>query len=143
MIAMLASYILSRTLVPTLSKMLMPGEHMHGHAYKKRTIFTRYNDLRERAFERFQNAYGRLLEIFLHHRVFTLTVAGGVAIISLMLLRVIGTDFFPTTDTGLMKLHFRAPVGTRLEETSKIVLAASYPDSASAYFSCKMRTDAS
>lgn len=122
-ISMIASYILSRTLVPTLSRMLMPSEHHHGEAYKKQTIFTRFNDMRERGFENLQNAYGRLLESFLRHRKFTLVIAGAVVVVSLMLVNVVGTDFFPTTDSGLMKLHFRAPVGTRLEETEKIVLA--------------------
>lgn len=121
-ISMLASYVLSRTLVPTLSRMLMPGEHHHGEAYKKETIFTRFNDSRERFFDRFQNAYGGVLELFLRHRVFTLVIAGIIGVISVMLVGIVGTDFFPATDTGLMKIHFRAPVGTRLEETEKLVL---------------------
>src|SRR5580704_12449649 len=70
-LAMMASYILSRTLVPTLSRMLMPGEHHHGEAYKKETVFTRFNEKRERGFDRFQEGYGRILELFLRHRPFT------------------------------------------------------------------------
>ncbi len=121
-ISMLASYVLSRTLVPTLSRMLMPGEHHHGDAYKKQNIFTRFNEGRERFFDKFQNFYGGILELFLRHRVFTLVAAVIIAVISVLLVNVVGTDFFPTTDTGLMKIHFRAPVGTRLEETEKLVL---------------------
>ncbi len=121
-ISMLASYILSRTLVPTLSRMLMPGEHHHGDVYKKQTIFTRFNDRREKFFSWFENFYGSILELFLRHRIFTLIIAGVVGVISVLLVNVVGTDFFPTTDTGLMKIHFRAPVGTRLEETEKLVL---------------------
>lgn len=121
-ISMLASYLLSRTLVPTLSRMLMPGEHHHGDVYKKETFFTRFNDARERGFERFQNGYGRILGLFLAHRPFALVIAGIVAVVSILLMNIVGTDFFPATDTGLMKLHFRAPVGTRLEETEKLVL---------------------
>ncbi len=127
-ISMLASYVLSRTLVPTLSRMLMGGEHMFTEEELLRgegshSIFGKFNIARERALTRFQNAYGRLLEAFLAHRVFVLVSSGIVLILTFILAGVIGTDFFPTTDSGLMKLHFRAPVGTRLEETEKMVLA--------------------
>ncbi|MBS1902518.1 MAG: efflux RND transporter permease subunit [Bacteroidetes bacterium] len=121
-ISMIASYLLSRTLVPTLARMLMKSEHHHGETYKHKNVWSRINDARERGFDRFQEAYGRILELFLHHRTFALGVSAVVAIVSIMLVNVVGTDFFPTTDSGLMKMHFRAPVGTRLEETERIVL---------------------
>lgn len=125
-ISMLASYILSRTLVPTLSRMLMGGEPIHSeheHTTAPTTGFVnKFNYKRELFFEKFQNAYGRLLESMLLHRKLTLIVAACIVVISLLLTSVVGTDFFPTTDTGLMKLHFRAPVGSRLEETEKLVL---------------------
>ena len=72
-------------------------------------------------FDRLQSAYGNTLETFMHHRVFVLVIAGLVVILSLGLVPIIGTDFFPSVDAGLMKLHFRAPSGTRIEETDRIV----------------------
>ncbi|HUB08632.1 MAG TPA: efflux RND transporter permease subunit [Myxococcales bacterium] len=124
-LAMLASYLLSRTLVPTLARLLMASEH---HGAVPHTAWGRlarsFNDARDRGFERFQNAYGRLLHVALDHRVFTLAVAAVIGAASFALPFVIGTDFFPAVDTGQMKLHFRAPAGTRIEETEKLVLAA-------------------
>ncbi|MEI8134007.1 MAG: efflux RND transporter permease subunit [bacterium] len=122
-ISMIASYILSRTLVPTLSRMLMSGEHLDHTTNKKNNFFTRFNARRERGFDKLQDVYGKLLESFLRHRPFALIISGGVLVVSILLLNIVGTDFFPRTDTGLMKLHFRAPVGSRLEETEKLVLA--------------------
>ncbi len=126
-ISMLASYVLSRTLVPTLSRMLMAGEPVHTDhptaAEHPTSLFGRINLARERGFECFQEAYGKVLEIFLAHRAFVLSVSTVVLAITLLLTNVVGTDFFPTTDSGMMKLHFRAPVGTRLEETEQLVLA--------------------
>ncbi|HEY6838122.1 MAG TPA: efflux RND transporter permease subunit, partial [Geobacteraceae bacterium] len=134
-VAMLASYLLSRTLVPVLSRMLLGGErhnaipppatfsppHPHQGEGSLRQIFAQLNRRREEGFERFRAAYGRLLSAALHHRVFTLSVAALVGLVSLALITIIGTDFFPTVDVGLMKLHFRAPAGTRIEETEKLV----------------------
>jgi multidrug efflux pump subunit AcrB len=115
-LAMLASYVLSRTLVPTLARMLMAEEHEN-----PRSLAHRLNAARDRAFERFQNAYGRVLALLLSRRAFTLAVAGGIAVASLGLAWIVGTDFFPSVDAGLMKLHFRAPPGTRIEKTEELV----------------------
>jgi len=114
--SMLASYLLSRTLVPTLARMLL--EH-DDHAPASR--LGRFNAWRERGFRRFQDAYGRVLDRVLHHRRFVLVAGSAFAIISLGLLFVLGRDFFPTVDAGLMKLHVRAPSGLRLEETERVV----------------------
>jgi len=114
--SMLASYLLSRTLVPTLARMLLE----HDHAEPESRV-GRFNDWRERWFLRFQDAYGRVLERVLHHRRFVLVVGAAFATISLGLLLVLGRDFFPTVDVGLMKLHVRAPSGLRLEETERVV----------------------
>lgn len=128
-IAMMASYLLSRTLVPTLARMLMAGEH-HGTGDAGRSDtpqsgFSRtidaLNERRDRGFERLQEAYGNVLSVVLEHRALVLIVSGLVGVISLGLLFVVGTDFFPPVDAGLLKLHFRAPAGKRLEETEKIV----------------------
>jgi multidrug efflux pump subunit AcrB len=112
---MLASYLLSRTLVPTLARMLLVHESHEPQAHG-------FNAWRDRHFERFQNAYGRMLALLLARRGFTVTVASILAVISLGLVFVVGTDFFPSVDSGLMKLHFRAPAGTRIEETEKLVM---------------------
>jgi len=123
--AMLASYLLSRTLVPVLSRMLLGGEHHHRGAPpspgRMTALFRRLNERREDGFEHFRERYGRLLATALDHRTFTLAVAALVGLVSLGLVFIIGTDFFPSVDVGLMKLHVRAPAGTRIEETEKLV----------------------
>ena len=125
-LAMLASYVLSRTLVPTLARMLMASEH-HGEPGADASWWTRFaykfNTARDRGFERFQSLYASILEHLLHHRLFTVVVALIVGCISFGLAFVVGTDFFPSVDAGIMKLHFRAPAGLRIESTEKKVLA--------------------
>jgi multidrug efflux pump subunit AcrB len=125
-LAMLASYVLSRTLVPTLARMLMASEH-HGEPGADASGWTRlawrFNQGRDRRFDRFQRFYGSILEHLLHHRLFTIAIALIVGIVSFGLAFVVGTDFFPSVDAGIMKLHFRAPSGTRIEVTEKLVLA--------------------
>jgi multidrug efflux pump subunit AcrB len=128
-LAMLASYLLSRTLVPSLARLLMASEHhdvndpnaLPPHASAWTRLAKRFNTRRDAAFERFQNFYAGLLATVLEHRRFTLAIGGGIALASLGLVFVVGTDFFPSVDAGLMKLHFRAPPGTRIENTEKIV----------------------
>ncbi len=117
-LAMLASYLLSRTLVPVLARMLMHSEHE-----KEGSLVYRFNHWRDHYFELFQNAfYGRILESLLANRGVILSVAGIIMVLSIALGAFVGTDFFPSVDVGIMKLHFRAPVGTRIEETEKIVV---------------------
>ena len=118
--ALLASYILSFTLVPMLSRQLLAGEHHDGG--DGTTIGARFNRARENTLERLQNIYGAVLTVIMRHRPFVLVcllLMGGV---SVFLGRVVGTDFFPAADVGILKLHFRAPMGTRIEETEKLVL---------------------
>lgn len=136
-LAMLASYFLSRTLVPALSRMLMEGEELHhgetpaaadagvsGQA-KKAGFMTRFsrrfNASRDQGFDKFRESYGRLLHTMLQNKKTTLLIALLVFVITGGLLKVVGTDFFPSTDVGLMKLHFRTPSGTRIEETERLV----------------------
>jgi multidrug efflux pump subunit AcrB len=128
--AMLASYLLSRTLVPTMARMLMTEDEPAVKARAREEsprdggfsgLVHRLNDKRENALEALRQGYGRCLETALNHRPFTLTVAGLVLVASSGLLSVIGTDFFPSVDAGMMKLHFRAPTGTRIEETERMV----------------------
>ena len=129
-IAMLASYLLSRTLVPTLARMLMAGEH-RGHSRNDSDaspspawmtkLSQKMNQYREDVFDRFREGYGRTLETFLAYPTFGIVGAAVLIVMSLGLLYTVGTDFFPAVDPGLMKLHFRAPIGTRIEKTEEIV----------------------
>jgi len=114
--SMLASYLLSRTLVPTLARMLLE----HGEP-EPETWTGRFNAWREGWFGDFQDAYGRVLDQVLHHRQFALFLSAVIFVFSAGLLLVIGRDFFPPVDAGIMKLHVRAPGGLRLEETEKSV----------------------
>ncbi len=127
-LAMLTSYALSRTLVPTLCRKLMTaGNHFAAGPARaaeanRQGFLARLNRARERGFEHFRNAYGRLLEVVLAQRALTLAVAALAAVVSLELLSVVGTDFFPSADVGMMKLHVRAPAGMRIERTEALVL---------------------
>ena len=113
---MLASYVLSFSVVPSFARFLLASEAQH-HG-PPRGFFAMF----DRGFNRFRDGYGRLLEGALHRRVFVLLCAGGLLVVSLGLGSVIGLDFFPTADVGLIKLHYRAPPGTRLERTEELVL---------------------
>ncbi|MCW5624002.1 MAG: efflux RND transporter permease subunit [Burkholderiales bacterium] len=119
--SLLASYILSFTLVPMLSRFLLEGEH-HGESKGRPGLGARFNAGRERVLDRLTNFYGGILAMVLRHRPTMIFIVFAVAVLSAGLLRVIGTDFFPAPDVGIMKLHYRAPIGTRIEETEKLVL---------------------
>ena len=112
-ISMMASYLLSRTLVPTLARMLMEHEH-HGEPRG-------FNKWRDDAFEKFRGFYGAALASVLKHRGFVLLCALVILVATAFLPGVVGLDFFPAVDAGQMKLHFRAPIGTRIEETERLV----------------------
>jgi multidrug efflux pump subunit AcrB len=112
---MLASYVLSFSVVPSFARFLLKDSHDDG---PPRGFF----GLFDRGFNRFRDGYGRMLEGTLHHRVFVLICAAGLLIVSIGLTKVIGLDFFPAADVGLIKLHYRAPAGTRIERTEQLVL---------------------
>jgi len=80
----------------------------------------RFNHWRDTRFDKFRDRYAAVLGAALHHRRFTIAAAGLVALASLGLVFVVGTDFFPSVDAGLMKLHFRAPNGSRIEATEAL-----------------------
>ena len=116
--AMLASYFLSRTLIPTLVMYIMRG-HEHRAAGPK-TIFGRYQRGFERGFDKFRNGYYQLLETTLQHRkvfaaCFLVFCAG-----SMLLVFLLGEDFFPSVDAGQMRLHVRGRAGMRVEETARL-----------------------
>ncbi len=129
--AMLAAWLLSRTLVKTLARMLLAGERAHGqghdaevdlpHASGFSRLSHAFNVARDRWFGRFQDRYTAALRTLVAHRAVTLLAFTGLAVVSFCLLPLVGQDFFPSTDAGMMKLHFRAPPGTRIEKTDSLV----------------------
>ncbi|MGZ6124601.1 MAG: efflux RND transporter permease subunit, partial [Myxococcales bacterium] len=117
-VSMLASYLLSRTLVPTLARILMEKEALHPEG---QGLGARFNRWRDGLFGRLQEAYGQTLASVLHHRALVLVCGGLVLACTSLLPFVVGLDFFPAVDAGQMRLHYRAPIGTRLEETERQV----------------------
>ena len=121
--AMLASYLLSRTLVPTMAKYLLRGhEQEAGHLNTtSRNPLVRLQVAFELAFERFRDRYHGMLERCLHHRSAFLWGFAAVCVGSFVLLVPwLGRDFFPRVDAGQFKLHLRARTGTRIEETARL-----------------------
>jgi len=123
--AMMASYLLSRTLIPTMvHHMLRPevklyAQGLHGETAGGRGIIWRVHYLFNRRFELMRASYSTLLHWCLDHRA---PVLGGFAffvVASLCLAPLVGRDFFPTVDSGQMRLHARMPSGTRLERTEE------------------------
>ncbi|AMV26579.1 Multidrug resistance protein MdtC [Gemmata sp. SH-PL17] len=120
--AMLASYFLSRTLVPTLMLFLLGSEadqYASGH-HESGGFFGRLHARFEHTFEWVRQAYRGLLDWTLANRGITVVVMLAFAAGSFALIPFIGRDFFPTVDAGQIRLHVRAPVGTRIEETERI-----------------------
>jgi multidrug efflux pump subunit AcrB len=120
-LAMLASYLLSRTIVPTMAKYLLRGEKKESADFVSRNPFVRFQRRFEEAFAKFRGSYRSLLELCLHHRrafliAFFATCLGSLAI----LIPWLGRDFFPNVDSGTLKLHMRAPTGMRIEETANL-----------------------
>jgi multidrug efflux pump subunit AcrB len=122
--AMLASYLLSRTLVPTMVKFLLASEldMYQGHESEQAMVLAnvgwiwRIHYKFNAAFENFRKRYQRGLEWVLCHAGFSLGCFALFAVISSMLIPFIGQDFFPQVDAGTFRLHVRAPAGTRIEE---------------------------
>ncbi|HEY1797949.1 MAG TPA: efflux RND transporter permease subunit [Stellaceae bacterium] len=112
---MLASYALSFTVVPSFARFLLAGADHHA---APRGFF----GLFDRGFDRLRRGYGRLLAGTLRHRLFTLVCFGLLLVVTGFAARSLGMDFFPSADVGLIKLHYRAPAGTRIEETETQVL---------------------
>ncbi|MBS1799382.1 MAG: efflux RND transporter permease subunit [Acidobacteria bacterium] len=115
--AMLASYILSRTLVPTLAMYLL---REHGHGASGTGFFARFQHGFERSFERMRAGYHSLLQrLVLRRRVFVpifIALCTGAFILAPFL----GEDFFPDTDSGQFVLHVRGVSGLRIEETARL-----------------------
>ncbi len=117
--AMLASYALSRTLVPTMAKYMLES-HADQQSRGARSVFGRAQSWVDGQFGRLRSAYRRWLERCVARKgaFSAIFLAGCVA--SLGLLPWVGQDFFPSVDSGQFKLHLRAPTGTRIEETAML-----------------------
>jgi multidrug efflux pump subunit AcrB len=123
--AMIASYILTYTLVPTMAHFLLKNQHPHGAggesaAPRRVGFFGRFQQGFEHYFERFRQGYLGLLRLALAHRF---VFAGGFVFFSLASLGLapfLGQDFFPSIDSAAIRIHLRAPTGTRIEETTRL-----------------------
>jgi multidrug efflux pump subunit AcrB len=117
--AMMASYVLSRTLVPTMVMLMMRGhDHLAARpdeAHFFQNLYYKFDS----AFERFRGNYVVILSTLLPRRKNFIIGFLGFCLLSCGLFTVVGQDFFPGVDAGLIRLHFRAPTGTRIEETAR------------------------
>jgi multidrug efflux pump subunit AcrB len=122
--AMLASYFLSRTLVPTMARFLLVAQSSREHSERakaaSRNPFVRMQAVFEAGFERVRNRYRNALETAIRHRKMIVVCFFPACILSFALLPFVGQDFFPTVDNGEFKIHVRAPTGTRIEETADL-----------------------
>jgi multidrug efflux pump subunit AcrB len=121
--AMLASYLLSRTVVPTMARYLL-HEHDDAEAARKqmsRNPFTRFQLAFEERFEKIRIGYLRFLTLAVHHAGIFLVLFVIFAVASVGILTpFLGQDFFPSVDSGSFKIHVRAHTGTRIEETAAL-----------------------
>jgi multidrug efflux pump subunit AcrB len=116
--AMMASYVLSRTLVPTMVMLMMNNVH-HDDAGKPSTLQQVYRWF-DGEFEQLRGGYIVVLSTLLSRRKMFTSVFLAFCVLSCGLYFVLGRDFFPTVDAGQIRLHMRAPTGTRIEETARL-----------------------
>jgi multidrug efflux pump subunit AcrB len=121
--AMLASYLLSRTLVPTMAKYLLKPHQTESRPaswYPFANPLAKMQEGFEAGFERLRTAYRDLLGSFVRRGPVTVVCFLGVCALVFTLTPWLGEDFFPAVDSGQIKLHMRAPTGTRIEETAAL-----------------------
>ncbi|MGO9967324.1 MAG: efflux RND transporter permease subunit [Bryobacteraceae bacterium] len=123
-LAMMASYLLSRTLVPTMVRYLLAGEVARysgegGAIEDKAGFFAGVHHRFQSGFEKMRNRYRGLLGQALAHRKLVAACFLAICVVSLALIPYLGEDFFPQVDAGQIRLHVRAPAGTRIEETER------------------------
>jgi multidrug efflux pump subunit AcrB len=116
--AMLASYVLSRTLVPTLVMLLM--DHTPPHADATLSLLQRIYRAFDARFEMLRAGYNGILAAVLEQRRAFAGAFLGFCVVSCALVFVLGRDFFPSVDAGQIRLHMRLPSGTRIEETARV-----------------------
>jgi len=121
--AMLASYMWSRTIVPTLAMYLLSAEdeyHAEEHAGERQGFFRRYQQKFEHAFETLREHYRNALTSALDSSKLFSALFLGFCVLSVTLAFVLGRDFFPSVDAGQIRLHMRARTGLRIEETARL-----------------------
>jgi multidrug efflux pump subunit AcrB len=131
-LAMIGSFILSRTLVPTMAKALLQGESLaherdimethdaQGRGPRSRNPLIRFQHGFEQRFEQVRMTHRRLLTLALDRRLGFVIGFLCVVLLSFALIPYLGRDFFPTVDSGEISLHVRAQVGTRIEDTAAL-----------------------
>ncbi len=118
--AMLASYLLSRTLVPTLAMYLLKPHQIHTSEPKPWNLPARFQRAFENGFEAMRAGYLRMLETCILRRRLFIPAFLALCCAAFLLIPWLGRDFFPVTDAGQFNLHFRAKTGTRIEETARL-----------------------
>jgi multidrug efflux pump subunit AcrB len=120
--AMLASYLLSRTLVPTMARFMLKAHEVESarKSLTSRNPLVRIQGHFELWFEKLRDAYRGVLQRCLAHRILFPLAFLALCACSFALLPWLGEDFFPTVDAGQIKLHLRAPTATRIEETAAL-----------------------
>jgi multidrug efflux pump subunit AcrB len=127
--ALIGSFILSRTLVPTMANYLMRGHHHveshigHGHGTpaRSRNPLLRFQQGFEMRFERFRERYRSLLTMAMGHPKTFMAAFLVCVVASFGLAPFLGSNFFPTVDSGQILMHVRAQPGTRIEETARLM----------------------
>ncbi len=118
--AMLASYLLSRTIVPTFVHFLLKGHAGKGHEETPSGFIWEIHSRFNSKYEQFRTHYLSLLKWCLNHTKRVIIIMASIVAISGVLASFIGRDFFPKVDAGSFKLHVRVPPGTRIEETERV-----------------------
>lgn len=126
--SMVASFILTYTLVPTMAKYILkphdgphvPGHEGHHHAGQPANSLARFQQWFQHSFDRFRDAYSARLKQAVAHRGVFVTVSFVISMGSLVLFYFNGTEFFPEIKSGIMQLHMRAPLGTRIEVAARL-----------------------
>lgn len=126
--AMLASFVLTYTLVPTMAKYILkahdtlhpPADGGQHEAKPSKNVFTRFQLAFQQRFEQFREGYSAQLERVVARRASFVIVSSAIAVISLVLFYFNGREFFPEIRSGILAMHMRAPLGTRIEASARI-----------------------
>jgi len=118
--ALIGSFILSRTLVPTMAMYLLKPHDAEHHELKQGNKLKRLQLRFEGAFERFREGYRNLLALAMTGRKSFIIGFLGAVLLSFALVPFLGSDFFPSVDAGQITLHVRPPIGTRIEDTTQL-----------------------
>jgi CzcA family heavy metal efflux pump len=118
--ALVASFILSRTLVPTMAMYLLKPHDTEHHRARGATVAARLQRRFEDGFDRFREGYRNLLALAMTRRRRFVFGFLGAVLVSFVLTPFLGSDFFPSVDAGQITIHVRAPVGTRLETSVQL-----------------------